>query len=475
MALLNQRPITRPVTRGTGSTGVSSGAVSVAARRPVHGWGGAPVGRSEWAEVVDVAQAAEVVASSGERGVIARGLGRSYGDAAQNSGGTVVRLRPSGAPIRPDVRGRVTLGAGESLDEVLRQIVPQGWFVPVSPGTRSVTVGGAIAAHVHGKNHHVDGSFGAHVRSLRLLVADGSVRDITPESDPDLWWATIGGMGLTGIVIDATVDLLPIESSRCVVDTGRLGDLDELMAAMVEGDHRYRYSVAWIDLVATGRHLGRSVLTRGDHARADQLPAGRDPLEFAPRQLASVPAGTPNLLTPLGVRAFNEAWYRRAPMSRTGELQSIAQFFHPLDAVGHWNRLYGRRGFLQYQFVVPETEDAALRQVVERVARSGHASFLAVLKRFGHGDEAMLGFPRPGWTLTLDLPTGAHGLGPLLTELDEIVLTAGGRHYLAKDAATTAAAVRAGYPMLERWRSVRRRVDPAGVWASDLARRLDLL
>ena len=443
------------------------------------GWGRtAPSG----ATVVDIAADELTEQTIGElaapRGLIARGLGRAYGDPAQNGGGSVLRLAPG--PILLDTpTATVTVGAGVSLDELLRHVVPRGFFVPESPGTRFVTVGGAIASDIHGKNHHADGTFGAHVESMTMVMADGTRRVVSPAGEPDLWWATVGGMGLTGIIVDATVRLLPIETSRCLVLTDRVPNLDALLEVMEAGDHLYRYSVAWVDLVATGANLGRSVLTRGDHATYDELvaeqpSAGADPLAFHPGALAAVPSAMPNVLNRLAVRAFNELWYRKAPRSRLG-LETITDFFHPLDMVGEWNRLYGRPGFLQYQFVVPFDEVDALREIVRTVSASGHASFLAVLKRFGPESGGMLSFPTPGWTLTLDLPAGVAGLGRLVADLDRMVLDAGGRHYLAKDATATPEVIRAGYPRLDEWLAVRRRVDPGGVFASDQARRLDLL
>lgn len=422
---------------------------------------------------LDATSLAELATS---RGIIARGLGRAYGDSAQNGGGSVVQLRPG--PIVLDVaRGEVTAGGGVGFDELLRHLVPRGWFVPVTPGTRFITVGGAVASDIHGKNHHVDGSFGAHLRSMTLLTADGERSAITAASDPALWWATIGGMGLTGIIVDATFVVLPIETSRCLVDTERIPNLEALLERMESGDDDYRYSVAWVDLVASGASLGRSVLTRGDHATAADLDdAGvqlDDPLAFSPPALASVPRGVPNLLNRLSVSAFNEVWYRKAPRSHRG-LESITGFFHPLDMVGSWNRLYGSAGFLQYQFVVPFEAVDTLRTIVREVSASGHASFLAVLKRFGDANAAMLSFPEPGWTLTMDLPAGVGGLGNLLERLDRLVLDAGGRHYLAKDAVATPSMLRAEYPRLDEWLDVRRTVDPHGVWMSDQARRLDL-
>ena len=358
-------------------------------------------------------------------------------------------------------------------------MVPQGWFVPVTPGTRFVTVGGSVASDIHGKNHHADGSFGAHCTRLGMLMADGSHRSITPESDPDLWWATVGGMGLTGLITDVSFRMIPIESRHCVVDTERVPNLDVLIEKMEASDHLYRYSVAWIDLVATGKHLGRSVLSMGNHASLDDLrelhpKAVDNPLDFDPATYPDVPNGVPNVLNRMAVRAFNELWYRKTPKHHHGT-ESLTGFFHPLDMVGQWTRLYGSRGFLQYQFVVPFDAVDTMRTIVARIADEGHASFLAVLKRFGAQSGGLLSFPTPGWTLTLDLPAGVAGLGRLLTELDELVLGVGGRHYLAKDAFATPDVVRRGYPRLDEWKTIRDAADPDGIWASDQARRLDLI
>lgn len=391
----------------------------------------------------------------------------------------MLRLRDATGGIQLDPgSGTVTVGAGIDLDQLLRVIVPQGFFVPVSPGTRFVTVGGAIASDIHGKNHHVDGSFGRHVRRLSLLLADGDVVELAPDRDAELFWATVGGMGLTGVVLDATIALIPIETSRIAVETRRIGDLDTMLDLMSEGDHRFRYSVAWLDLTATGAGLGRGVLTWGDHATVDQLDdrSATGPLAYAPRRLADVPPVVPGrgVLNRASVRAFNELWFRKAPRHRVDQIQTIPAYFHPLDAVGSWNRLYGRQGFVQYQFLLPFGEEDTLRRVVERLANAGATSFLTVLKRFGPASPAPLSFPRPGWTLSLDLPAGARTLRDHVHDLDEVVLDAGGRHYLTKDAMTTPECIRRGYPRLDEWLAVRERVDPNGRWQSDLARRLGL-
>ncbi|KAF4409298.1 MULTISPECIES: FAD-binding oxidoreductase [Streptomyces] len=422
------------------------------------------------------AETAAAVRDRGPRGVIARGLGRAYGDAAQNAGGHVLDMTGLNRVRSVDTEhGEAVCDAGVSLHRLMEVLLPLGWFVPVTPGTRQVTVGGAVCADIHGKNHHAEGGFARHVRSLDLLTADGEVRTVTPGTD--LFDATTGGMGLTGVVLGATLRLLPVETSLMTVDTERATDLDDLMARLTAGDHRYRYSVAWIDLLARGSATGRAVLTRGDHAPLDALPARsrRDPLAFRPGTLPPAPRFLPDGLLRRGtVGLFNELWYRRAPRSRTGELQRLSAFFHPLDGVPDWNRIYGRSGFVQYQFVVGHERADALRRVVGMLARRRCPSFLAVLKRFGPADPGWLSFPMAGWTLALDIPAGLPGLGRFLDELDEVVAEAGGRVYLAKDARLRPETLAAMYPRLGDFRALRAQLDPDGVFASDLARRLGL-
>jgi len=419
-----------------------------------------------------------VVAEAGRRGVIARGLGRSYGDAAQNAGGTVLDVTGL-ADMRAVDRDAttITVDGGVSLDALMRLLVPQGYFVPVSPGTRFVTVGGALAADIHGKNHHFEGSFANHVRSFTLRAPKETVV-ATPDDEPEVFWGTAGALGLTGIITEVTMRLLPIETSFVLVDTERVNHLDALMERIEEGDDRYRYSVAWIDCLASGRSLGRSVLTRGDHAPLDALPAKlrSQPLRFAPPTGLSAPPWVPEgIMNRFTVRAFNELWFRRAPRQRRERLESITTFFHPLDGVQHWNRLYGKRGFVQYQFVVPPEATATVRQSVQLLSQAQCASFLAVLKRFGPGNPGPLSFPIPGWTLALDIPAAVRGLGSLLDELDRLVVSAGGRVYLAKDSRVAPELIPRMYPNLDRLGALRARLDPTGVIQSDLARRLQLL
>nr|WP_204262176.1 FAD-binding oxidoreductase [Blastococcus saxobsidens] len=441
------------------------------------GWGRTAATPATVVPVRTADDAAAVLRAATPRGVVARGLARSYNDAAQNAGGHVLDMTSADRVLDVDLAtGEIEVEAGISLDRLMDLLVPLGLFVPVTPGTRYVTVGGAVAADIHGKNHHVAGTFSEHVVHLDLLTADGEVRRIGPDSDPELFWATAGGMGLTGVILRARVRMTRIESSRILVDTDRTPDLDSLLSLLAGTDHLYDYSVAWIDCVARGTRMGRSVLTRGRFARRGELPQAQqaDPLRYA----GSVKLGAPDLfppglLNPATVAAFNEVWYRKSPRRKRDQLQSIGAFFHPLDGVRNWNRVYGPRGFVQYQFVVPDGGEETMRRALERISRSGHASFLAVLKRFGAGNPGMLSFPMPGWTLALDIPV-VGGLAALLDELDELVADAGGRVYLAKDPRVRPEVFERMYPRLEAFRDVRRRVDPAGVLTSDLARRLSL-
>jgi decaprenylphospho-beta-D-ribofuranose 2-oxidase len=443
------------------------------------GWGRTSPSTARTAEVTR-GDVASFIKDSNQRGVLMRGLGRSYGDAAQNAGGVVLTMPGNAHEAVLDAdAGTLTAAAGASLHDLLKVIVPRGFFVPVTPGTRFVTVGGAIASDIHGKNHHVEGSFGNHLRRMSLMLADGTIHEISPLQNPTLFWATVGGMGLTGVILDATFTLIPIETSLCTVNTIRCRNIDVLIEEMSHGDDDHRYSVAWADLLASGSRLGRSVLWRGDHTTLAELPSkdAAHALRYEPRHLASVPPVVPSFgfVNRLSSTLFNELWFRKEPRRKEGSHKSIPSYFHPLDAIGSWNHLYGDGGFLQYQFALPFGCEDELRRIVEKIVVSKTASPLVVLKRFGASNPAPLSFPMPGWTLTVDIPTRAEGLGSLLHSLDNIVMSAGGRHYLAKDAHTTPLAIRRGYPRLDEWKQVQQSVDPDRRWQSDLARRLELI
>jgi decaprenylphospho-beta-D-ribofuranose 2-oxidase len=454
--------------------------------RLLAGWGRVGATRSVVKAPRDAGEVQTLLAEVDGDGVVARGLGRSYGDASQCAGGTVVDTVHLDDVRGVNVFGEVEVGAGTSLDALLRRTIADGWFLPVTPGTRHVTMGGAIAADVHGKNHHVDGTFAQHVTAMTIATPTG-VRHVSPQDDGALFWATAGGMGLTGIVTSARLRMLEVETDRMLVDTDRFSDLDAVMAAMQEGDDRYRYSVAWVDCSRPGEGIGahrgrrtgagRAVLTRANHARSEDLP---------PAEHARVPAVPPGprwrvprhiprgVLNRATIAAFNEAWYRHAPAHREAEVQSMWRYFHPLDAVGDWNRLYGRRGFLQYQFVVPSQRGDVVDSAVRALSMRRIPSFLAVLKRLGPSSPGPLSFPMPGWTLAVDVPLGAEGLEACLDHLDGLIAEAGGRVYLAKDSRLRPDLLATMYPRLAEYSSVRHRIDPHGVLRSDLSRRLAL-
>ena len=450
-----------------------------ATRIALTGWGRTAPTVATLSRVTAADQVVDAVRRRADgRGLIARGLGRSYGDAAQNAGGQVLDMTGLNRVLRVDAGARtVEVEAGVSLDTLMRALLPFGLWIPVLPGTRQVTVGGAIAADVHGKNHHLAGSFGDWVLSMDLLTADGETRTLTPDdADSTPFWATVGGMGLTGVVLRATLEVQETQTAWFVVDTERADNLDDLMARLASGDDRYPYSVAWFDALAGGSRLGRAVLTRGRAATLDDLPAERvqRARSFVAPSLGTVPDHLPpGLLNRVSGRAFNELWFRKAPRNRVGELQDITSFFHPLDVIAEWNRLYGPRGFCQYQFVVPTGAEDVFKLAVREIAASGQVSSLNVLKRFGPGNPGPLSFPTAGWTLAVDLPV-TTGLERLFARLDALVAEADGRVYLAKDSRLRADLLRRMYPRLAEFAAVRAELDPHGLFRSDLSRRLRL-
>ena len=444
------------------------------------GWGRIAPTTAEMATPASGAEAAGLMRFTAGRGTpaIPRGLGRSYNNAAQSAGGLVLSTARLNKILSLDpATGIAVCEAGVSLEQLMVAGLPYGWFVPVSPGTRQVTIGGAIAADVHGKNHHLAGAFAGHVTSFDLLLPGGEPVTVSPGGDPELFWATAGGMGLTGLITRATVRLKPVETSLLTVETVKTADIDETMAVLAEHDKKYGYTVAWSDDLATGKSLGRSIITSGDFAALADLPPQlrADPLAFNPRARIGAPnIVPPGLMNRYSIRLFNEAWYLKAPKRRAGELQTISQFFHPLDGIRNWNRVYGPGGFRQYQYVVPFGAEAAVRRSFEMVAAHPAPSFVTVLKRFGASDPGLLSFPAPGWTLALDFPARTPGLGPLLDQLDKLVVASGGRVYLAKDSRVSAATLEQMYPRLPEFRKLRADLDPDGVFASDLSRRLGL-
>jgi len=443
----------------------------------LSGWGRFPVELCNVYRPESRRQLATILESSAQPTFISYGLGRSYGDAPLNrQSGVICHTRLNRFLAFDAQAGVLECEAGVSLAEILQYFLPRGFFLSVTPGTKFVTVGGAIAADVHGKNHHQDGTFGNFVLDFKLLTPKGEMVTCSANNNSEVFWATLGGMGLTGVILSARIKLRPVASAWVLVDYQKATNLEDALAMMTESDIRYQYSVAWIDCLAMGKHMGRAVLMRGNHAVASDLPARiQTPLAEPSRRRWTLPFDFPSLaLNSLMVRAFNSFYYS---MHRNAvrQLVELEKFFYPLDAIYHWNRMYGRRGFVQYQSALPlEGGLEGLKEVLTRLAKSRRASFLAVLKRFGKSNPGLLSFPIQGYTLALDLPV-ASGLIPLLHELDRVVLNHGGRIYLAKDAVMTSQTFAAMYPKLEQFRTIKSRLDPRGLLSSSQARRLAIV
>jgi decaprenylphospho-beta-D-ribofuranose 2-oxidase len=448
-------------------TDPEQGVLGAPALEPVAGWGRHPVRQGR------VVRPERLAIPPGASALLPRGLGRAYGDAAVPAAALDLVLETTRADRILDfdpVSGRLTCEAGLSLAEILRVFLPRGWFPPVTPGTKFVTVGGCVASDVHGKNHHRDGSFGAFVEQLKLRTADGALVTCAGSHERELFLATVGGMGLTGLIVEVTLRLTRVESAFIVFESERVEGLDPMLEGLQESARDWPYTVGWIDSFAGGRALGRGILMRGRHASRDEA-GGRAPSAWPALR---VPADAPEwLLNPAFMRLFNGIYHARHGAGRRRQLVSYERFFYPLDAVHDWNRLYGRHGFLQYQCAVPHAAGAApVAALLEKLARRGAASFLAVIKDFGPGSEAYLSFPVAGTTLSLDLPYRGLPTEQLIHELNAITIKAGGRVYLAKDAVTRAEDFAAMMPRLADWKAVRDRWDPGRRFRSAQSARL---
>jgi decaprenylphospho-beta-D-ribofuranose 2-oxidase len=420
----------------------------------------------------------ETLADGEQPSYIARGLGRSYGDSALNeNAGVIVQTRMNRFLTFDAASGVLGCESGTSLAEIIEHFLPRGWFLPTTPGTKFVTVGGAIAADVHGKNHHRVGSFGRFIVDLRLVLANGEEVVCSPSIRPELFWATVGGMGLTGCILSARFQMVRVPSAYVAVTYRKTRDLEHTLETFTSEDHKYQYSVAWIDCLARGASLGRSIVMLANDAAVDQLPARRaaQPLELPRRLPLAVPFNLPRAAAaPWAMRTFNALYYRvHHDETKIVEFDS---FFYPLDAVAHWNRIYGRRGFAQYQAWFPlETSHCGLVELLERIAASQRGSFLAVLKSCGTADDGLLSYLAPGHTLALDFPNFGQPLRELAAELDQILLKHGGRLYMAKDSLTTAACFQEMYPRLNEFRAIKEAVDPQHRFNSSQARRLGIV
>ena len=397
--------------------------------------------------------------------VLPRGNGRSYGDSCLNVGGALLQVRSLDRLIRFDTgAGVLACEAGMLLGDILRLTVPAGWFLPVVPGTQYVTVGGAIANDVHGKNHHRAGTFGGHVRSLELLRSTGERLSCGPQVKREWFSATIGGLGLTGIITWVELQLRAIKGPYMEVESTRFTHLGEFFELREEADRRFEYTVAWIDCAVGGKQLGRGLLQGANHSAMNRGETN------APRLKLSVPfSPRVSLVRPLSVRAFNSIHYHRQLTRRVRTIEHFQKFLFPLDHIQHWNRLYGSRGFYQYQCVIPEVAAASsIREMLQVIARGRLGSFLTVLKEFGSNvSPGLLSFPLPGVTLALDFSNRQPDVERLFNELDAIVAAAGGRLYPGKDARMSAAFFQSSYP---RWQEFSRFIDPR--FSSNLLRRV---
>ena len=437
----------------------------------VSGWGRFPKTTAEIIEPVDSASLKKIVlAQNKSDSLICRGAGRSYGDSSLSSRMLSSRFLDSFLALDEKAQ-TIRCGAGVSLDAILKLCIPRGLFLKVVPGTRFVTVGGAIAADVHGKNHHQDGSFCDYVQNFSLMLASGEIVICSEEENSELFHATCAGMGLTGVIVDATIALEKLSSASIRQHSLVANNLKECFE-LLEANNGSKYSVAWLDCLSRGDKLGRSLLFLGEH---DEENESRAKLKYRSRGGPGIPFSTPAfLLNRFTMAIFNNSYFNLEKRSKQESIVDYDSYFFPLDNIGNWNRLYGSKGFLQYQFVIPT--DAAfegISKVLSKVSAAGKGSFLSVLKKFGKQNKNLLSFPREGYTLTLDFKR-EEKIFPLLNELDEIVLNHGGRLYLAKDARMSEAMFKAGYPEWERFLQVKNRVDPSSMFSSLQSNRLGL-
>lgn len=438
-------------------------------RMDLSGWGRAGAATVEACRPERVADARRALGAVGREGLIAHGAGRSYGDAALNDGGRALLTRRLDRILAFDpATGDVVAEPGVTFADMLSIFLSKGFLVPVTPGTAFATLGGAVAHDVHGKNHDRTGSFGDHVRWLDLLLPSGETVRVSPTERPELFAATLGGIGLTGIILAIAFRLQRVPSPRVRVSERRMADLDAFLDGFAGSRATATYSVGWIDALARGKRLGRGILELAEPAGDAGTPPPKPRARHVPRDLPGF------VLNPLSVALFNEIYYRRVPAAGRERLVPYEQFLYPLDAIHDWNRIYGKRGFYQFQCVLPdEASPAGLRALLEAVSAARGASFLAVLKTLGGEGRGYLSFPMRGHTLALDFPRGS-GTDALMRRLERLTLDHGGRIYLAKDACLSAAGFAAMYPRLDAFRAVLREVDPEGRMSSGMARRLGL-
>lgn len=441
------------------------------AQKKIANWGNYPVLESNERSFSFDDQLQKLIRES--TAFIPRGNGRCYGDASLAKE-TINTLKYDNVLSFDEEHGVLECQTGLTLDKILEFIVPKGWFLPVTPGTKFITVGGAVGSDVHGKNHHVDGSFSNHILEMKLILADGSSIVCSPNHNKELFEATCGGMGLTGLITQVKFRLKPIETSYIKQKQIKASNLDEVIRLFEENNH-YTYSVAWIDCLKKGEHFGRSILILGEHATANDLPDQyrTEPLALPAKKSIPFPINLPSwVLNTFTVKLFNFLYYGKNFKKEINNIVSYEPFFYPLDAILNWNRGYGKKGFIQYQFVLPLKAKQGLIDILNRISDKGMGSFLAVLKVFGK-QESMISFPTEGYTLALDFPV-RDGLFEFLDELDGIVLKYGGRLYMSKDARMKPEVLKAGYPRLNEFINIIKQYNPTGKIRSAQSDRLQL-
>jgi FAD/FMN-containing dehydrogenase len=428
-------------------------------KKRIANWGNYPVVESDEQSFSFPDQLSQLIQDDIK--FIPRGNGRCYGDASLAER-TISTLKYDKILSFDTVQGIFECQSGLTLDQVLEIIVPRGWFLPVTPGTKFITVGGAVASDVHGKNHHVDGAFSNHVVEMDIALSSKQIITCSPTEHIDLFEATCGGMGLTGIITRVKFRLKKIESSFIKQKQIKAENLEEIIHLFEQYSH-YTYSVAWIDCLKKGKNFGRSILILGEHAKVDELDEKqkKDPLQLPRKKQITFPFNLPSwVLNAFTVKAFNFLYYVKNVKREINNIVSYEPFFYPLDAILHWNRGYGKNGFVQYQFVLPLDAKQGLIEILHRISGKGLGSFLAVLKVFGK-QESIISFPKEGYTLALDFPV-RKGLLEFLDELDKIVLQYGGRIYMSKDARMKPEILRGGYPGLDRFKEIVRKYNPDG-------------
>jgi len=440
-------------------------------KKRVANWGNYPVLETEEKTFSFTEQITDTLLQSD--GIIARGNGRCYGDASL-ANHTISTLKYDKILAFDTEKGIFECQAGITLDQILEVIVPKGWFLPVTPGTKFITVGGAVASDVHGKNHHVDGAFSAHVLEMDVITSSRETITCSPTLHSDLFWATCGGMGLTGIITRVVFDLKKIETSYIKQKQIKAENLEELLELFEKYNH-YTYSMAWIDCLKKGKNFGRSILIIGEHATLEDLPDNKKqaPLKLPGKRQITFPFTLPSfVLNTFTVKAFNFFYYSKNIRKEINNIVSYEPFFYPLDAILHWNRGYGKRGFVQYQFVLPLEHKQGLIQILKKISDAGLGSFLAVLKVFGKQDD-LISFPMEGYTLALDFPV-REGLFKFLDELDEIVLQYNGRLYLSKDARMKPEIFWRSYSNASKFANIIKKYNPLSKVSSIQARRLNI-